>query len=305
MKIRKFFTTYFVIGAAVLSAAAGCSHSQASDLANEITCSLEGISQITISYDEETITFYQTEKDELLIKEYMTKNKSSYHAKVKQSGDSIKISEGGKPFFKGNFSRCVEVYLPAEYQEALTVTTTNGTIDITEPELVLNTLYIESTSGTLLLNAAKARDIHLATTGGRLDAGSLDADTIRIDTTSGDFSCEKLTGNVTYTTTSGNADIESALGQGKYTANNSGELHVVYTEVTGDLSFFNKNDNIVVSLPADLSFIFDAKTKNGTISTSFPQYISGDGQTADGTVGEHPTVTVRAETKNGNIEILQ
>lgn len=283
----------------------GCSHKQSSVLANELTFSLKDISEVTISYDKEKVTVYESENDELTIKEYMTENKSSYYAKVDQSSDSIKISEGGKPFFKDGFSRYVEVYLPTSYHENLTITTTDGNIDISELKITLNVLRIDSTAGTVKLNTVEAQNIHLSTTSGVLEVDRLDADTIRIDTTSGSFSCHTLDGNVAYTTTSGDANIQSAIGSGNYKANNSGELNVVYTEVTGDLSFFNKNDSIHVTLPADLEFEFQATTKNSSASTNFQESISMGGRTASGTVGEHPTVTVNVETNNGDIEVKQ
>lgn len=304
MKSKRKLAAYLAAAASLLTLT-GCSHRQSSQLANEITFSLNGISEVTISYDEENVTFYESESNELTVKEYMTENKSSYHAKVDQRSDGIKISEGGKPLFKDGFSRYIEVYLPASYHENLTVTTTNGNIDISEVELSLSSLRIDSTAGTVRLNHAQAQNIHLSSTSGALDVNSLNADMIRIDITSGCFSCEELNGNVTYTTTSGDADIKSAIGSGSYKANNSGELNIVYTEVTGDLSFFNKNDSIHVTLPSDLEFEFSATTKNGSVSTSFQECISVDGRTTRGTVGTHPAVTVQVETNNGDIEVIQ
>lgn len=304
MKIKKYLSACIAITVGVLTFA-GCSHSQSSQLANEITFSLEGISEITISYDEEEVTFYESHNDELTIKEYMTENKSSYYAKVTQSGDSIKISEGGKPLIKNGFSRYIEVYLPASYHDNMTVTTTDGNIDISKLELSLSALQIDSTAGTIQLNTVEAQSIQLSTTSGILNVNCLDADTIQIGTTSGSFSCEKLDGEVTYTTTSGNADIRSANGSGSYKVNNSGDLNVVYTEVTGDLSFFNKNDSVNVTLPADLEFEFDATTKNGSVSTTFQEYVSIKDRTTSGTIGMNPTVTVQVETRNGDIEVKQ
>lgn len=303
MKIKKIAVC--LAGAIGLSVLTGCSHGQSTQLENEIIFSLANVSEVSISYDEEKVTFYESGNDELVIKEYMTKNKNSYHAKVDQSSDSIKISEGGKPFFKDGFYRYIEVYLPASYHEDLTITTTNGDIDISRLELSLHALRIDSASGTVQLDTVEAQSLYLSTTSGVLDVDNLNADAIRIATTSGSFFCEKLYGNVTYTTTSGNADIKSAIGLGTYKANNSGELNVIYTEVTGDLSFYNKNDDIYVTLPPDLEFEFEATTKNGSISIAFQENIAIDGGIATGTVGEQPTVTVKAETKNGNIEAKQ
>lgn len=302
MKNKRYLMVWPAIMAGLI-ALTGCSHSQSPQLANELSFSLDDISEVTISYDEEKITFFESENNELTVKEYMTENKSSYYAKVEQNDDSIKISEGGKPFFKEGFTRYIEVYLPMSYDKNLTATATDGDIDISGMDLLLNDLRIDSTSGMVQLNNAEAQDIYLSSTSGTLDLGHLNAETIRIDTTSGNVTCEMLDGNVTYTTTSGNADILSAIGSGSYKANNSGKLDVVYTQVTGDFSFFNKNDNINVTLPADLEFEFEATTKNGAVSTSFQECIAMDGRTTSGTVGKHPTVSVKVETNNGNIEV--
>lgn len=304
MKNTKNFICFYLIVFCLLTLA-GCSNSQSPSVANEIRFSLKGITDVTISYDEEQITFYQAEGDELIIKEYMTKNKSSYYANVKQSGDSIHISEGCKPFFKSGFSRRIEVFLPASYMDALKITTTDGDIDLSNVALQLTTLRIDSTAGTVDVKCAVASSIHLSTTSGTLNLGSLEAESIRLDTTSGNVSCDELIGNVEYTSTSGNADIRSAVGSGSYKANNSGKLNVNYVEVTGDLYFFNKNENINLTLPDSLSFEFEATTKNGSVSTTFGECIAVDGRTTRGIVGSDPTISVKTETNNGNIEVSQ
>lgn len=150
----------------------------------------------------------------------------------------------------------------------LTITTTDGDIDISRLELSLHALRIDSSAGTVQLNTVEAQILYLFTT-------------------------------------SGNADIKSAIGLRTYKANNSGKLNVIYAEVTGDLSFYNKNDGIRVTLPADLEFEFEATTKNDSVFTTFQENVSINGRIATGTVGEHPTVTVKVETNNGNIEVKQ
>lgn len=281
----------------------GCSHTQSPRLANELTFSLDGVSEVTISYDEESVTFYESGNDALTVREYMTESKRGCYARVEQRGGSIHIREGGKPLLHDGFLRYIEVFLPASYQEDLTVTTTDGEIDLTAVRPSLHMLRVDSTSGTVRLGAADARSIRLSTTGGVLDADRLSADTVRIDTTSGSFSCKELAGDVSYTTTGGSADIQSAAGSGSYRVSNAGALHVVYTEVTGDLSFFNKNDDIFVTLPSDLEFTFEAVTKDGSVSTSFPECLSTEDRTTSGTVGAHPSVSVKAETNHGTIEV--
>lgn len=294
-----------LLAAANLLALSGCSRGQSPQLANILTFPLDHVSDITISYDDEAVTFYESEGSELTIREYMTENRPGYYAKVQQGRGSIQISEGGKPLFHDGFSRYIEVYLPASYREALTVTTTDGGIDLSALDLSLDSLRIDSTAGTVRLSRVDAQKIDLSSTSGILELGSLDAETIQIRTTSGSVTCAALRGDVTYTTTSGSAEIQSAAGAGRYTANNSGGLHVAYTRVTGDLSLFNKNGEILLTLPAGLEFDFEAAAKNGSVATSFEACISTDGRTVTGTVGTNPTVRVQVETKNGTIEVRQ
>lgn len=304
MKTGKTFIITIVILTCLLTLA-GCSQSRSTQAANELHFNLERVSEVTISYDEEPITFFQSDSDELVIKEYMSINKNRYYADVKQDSNSIHISEGGKPFFKGNFSRYIKVYFPEEYQGSFTVTTTDGNIDISDVDLKLSSLRIDSTAGTVCLDSADASAIHLSSTRGTLDLGNITGEQIQLETTSGKITCEELAGTVTYTSTSGDIDIESAVGSGSYKANNSGKLQITYTKVTGDLSFFNKNDNINLELPKDLDFEFEATTKNGTVSTTFQGDINVDGRTTYGTIGNNPTVAIKTETNNGNIEVTQ
>lgn len=304
MKIKNIILLLVAISlsATMLS---GCGSQQQPQMVNELSYSLNGITQITISYDDENISFYQSENDELIIKEYISEDKESYYANTTQTDDSIKISEGGKPLFKGGFQRYIEVYLPEDYKENLKITTTNGNIDLSNMCLDMKSIRIDSTSGTLKINEANATDIHLSSTKGKMELGTIIAENIKIETTKGSVSCESIEGSVSYTSTSGNGEFLSASGSGSYKASNSGKLTVVYKEVTGDISLYNKNDNINLTLPAALDFEFKATTKNGSVKTNFQDNISKSGKTTSGSIGNNPTVTVKTETKNGDIEVTR
>lgn len=302
MKGRKaipLFTLLFFM----LFLLSACKKQQTAKLVNELTFSLDSIDDLTISYDDENVSFFESENDHLIVREYMSKDKKNYHAKVSESRNSIQISEGGKPFFKDGFIRYVEVYLPKSYSKNLKVTTTDGNIDMSDMELDMDSLRVDCTSGVYQLKSAAAEDIYFSSTSGEMQLGNISGNRIRIDTTQGNVSCERAEGNITYTSTSGNAEFRSVSGSGTYKANNSGKLSVTYEEVTGDLSFFNKNDDLEIELPAELSFEFEATTKNGSINTNFQGNISVNGDSTSGTVGSNPTVTVKVETKNGNIEV--
>lgn len=303
MKTGRYFAlcALLVLGLAGLTGCAGGNRRAA----NEITLSLEGITRLTISYDEEAVTFFEGTGDTLVIREYMTEYDGRYGARVSRRGDSIQISEGGKPLFRGNFSRYVEVCLPADWGQSLTVTTTEGEIDLTGMGLELSELRVDSTAGRVCLGSVLAPVINLSTTSGSLEADSLMGDEIQLETTSGSIDCEAVEGHVRCVTTSGDVKVAAARGWGSYRAENSGTLEVSYAQVTGGLSFYNKNGDVKLNLPAGLDFSFSIATKNGTVATSFQERLKLDGGTAYGEVGTDPQADISVETKNGNIQVTQ
>lgn len=280
-----------------------CGSGRTTKLINEIELSLDNIEELTISYDDENISFFESGNQKLVIKEYMSKDKKDYYAKVSQKDTSIRISEGRKPVIKGGFTRYIEVYLPASYSEKLEVDVTNGNIDMSDVKLEMESVRIDCTSGALKSGQIAAEDIHLSTTSGELELDNIVGKHILIETTKGNVTCGKVNGDVVYTSTSGNAEFMYASGSGDYKANNSGNLSVVYEEVTGDLSFFNKNGNVNLVLPKSLSFEFEANTKNGSIKTDFQDDLLVKEKSSSGLVGNQAEVTVKAVTKNGNIEV--
>lgn len=304
MKIKKFMEMSTIL-MLILLMVSGCGKQQSAQLVNELSFSLDQITEVIISYDDEDISFFQSESDKLVIKEYMSQDKSRYHANVTRDSSSIKITEGGKPFSKDGFVRYIEVYLPASYNETLKVTTTDGDIDASGIILDLKSLRIDCTSGVIKLQEVTAPDIYLSSTSGKMELGTVKGDQIRIDTTKGSVTCERIEGVVSYTSTSGDAEFLSATGSGNYKANHSGKLSVIYEEVTGNLSLYNKNDSIELTLPSALEFEFEAITKNGSVKTDFQGNIAVNGNTTNGIVGSNPTVTVQVETKNGDIEVMR
>lgn len=283
----------------------GCGGKDTSLIENEMQFSLSNISKVKISYDEEKITFKSGTDNQLVIKEYMSENKKPYRAKVREKGRSIEIQEGGKPLFAGDFERYIEVYLPQSYDQKLVVTSTDGDIDMTEIDQKLESLSIDSTEGTVRLGDVEATEVKLSTTRGTLDFDHLQARRIHLETTEGTVRGDEADGNIRYTTTHGDFDVKTIRGSGKFMVNNEGTLQVDFAEITGDVWLYNKNDKVRLSIPKELSFYFEAATKNGSISTSFDKELKAGEQSLAGTIGDKAEVTIRVETRNGDIDVIQ
>lgn len=301
MKSKKIMLLFLLLSVGV--ALSACSRGRATKLINEIELSLDHIEELTISYDDENVSFLKGNNDKLIVREYMSEDKKSYYAKIRQKKTSIHISEGRKPFLNNGFKRYVEVYLPASYSQNLNINATDGNIDMSDIKLKMKSFRADCTSGTFKSGKIAAEDIYFSSTSGELELEDITGKHILIETTKGKVTCDKVNGNVVYTSTSGDAKFIHVSGSGTYKANNSGKLSVAYEEVTGDLFFFNKNDNVNVWLPEDLSFEFGANTKNGLIKTDFQVDLLVKEKSASGLIGTNPSVSVKVETKNGNIEV--
>lgn len=306
----------------VFAMLSGCSKSGSCSMANEILFDLDGITEIFISYDEENINFYQAESDELVVKEYMSENKSSYYAKSVKQGSVIRISEGGKPVFKNDFKRYIEVYLPSEFDGDLSVSTTNGEIDYSDMEVCLNSLYMETTSGKISADSVSAPSIRLATTSGEIRCGALAAEQICLESTSGRIFCgeltaeelfiastsgetqiDRLSGYVEYVSTKGSLCVKSATGGGSYRAENSGNIELYYTNPESNISVYNKNGSILFRISEACSFEMEATAKNGRISFSDTIEYDIQGKSYFAKTGENPNARIRLETSNGAIEV--
>lgn len=304
MKLLEIRSLQVLILLCVTFLISGCSGNEGYE-PNIQSFDLEEISDINISYDEEEVTFYESDNGQLVIKEYMTENRSRYYARIKEKRTSISITEGRKPFIQKGFSRFVEVYLPENYAGNLSVTTTSGDIDLSETKLNLEGMHAESTAGTLKISALSASSIYLFTTRGEMILGDIQGTQIQMESTSGKLSCEKISGRVSYCSKNGDAVFRSISGSGTFKTENSGKLEAHFKVVEGDLDFYNKNDKIEVTLPQVLSFEFRAELKNGSLDTTFQENLERTGNTYKGVVGKQPAVAVKAKTNNGKIQVKQ
>lgn len=299
-----------LISAAVITG--GCSvrinltHTKPSMVAaNESKFSADGVTHLEVSYDSGDVSFFESDSADIVVKEYMTENKSRYYAKVQQSDGSIKITSGERPDSDHDFQRRIEVYLPASYDQTLTVTTTSGDIELSNAKLSLSALGIATSSGDIeLKKEVSASDIDLSSTSGELDLGNIKADQIKLTSTSGDITCSKLEGHVKCASTSGDTEIESASGSGSYQTA-SGELDVAYAEADGDLTLTSQSGDLSLTLPANLEFNFKGTTGNGTISTPFRKVDTDNGHIVKAVIGDHPSISVQVGTQSGDINVDQ
>ncbi len=203
--------------------------------------------------------------------------------------------------------------------DTLSVSTTSG--DITVSELQCNISNIISTSGDINVSKAECGENTFSSTSGDIFADAVNGD-LEINSTSGNLNIGTIKGNLNTNGTSGDQEVKAITG---YLNMNSTSGYLTVYELTGDGIFSTVNGDIkvdvkqrmenieigttsgevYVTLPKDSSFIFNANSTNGTISTFFDEYLSFNKRqtSANGTIGTQAENKIDINTTSGDITI--
>jgi len=295
-------------------------------LVNTQNISLDEITSINISYQSDDIIFYTSDTDEIILKEYMnfTPDKNEL-ASITTSGSEITI-EGRRQNFQifefGMFTRnCrAELYLPAEYSNKLTVTTSSGNID-SDLTFTLSEFAATSSSGDIKMNEVNAASINATTSSGNITVQvaegkrqfSSTSGDIKIlgghgdsnsTSSSGNITIENASGYIEADSSSGNIKINNSLGGGNLKTS-SGNIKLELTDVTDNIDIKASSGDVSVMLPSTTSFDFTSETSSGDIRTFFDEKLSYNkkGNEASGSIGDNPDLSIHINTSSGNISI--
>lgn len=266
------------------------------ELRNTIELSLSEVDNLELIYTSKNLDIYPAQGDTIMIKEYLISDNPGAIAACSTSIDEdtgcrrVTVT-GGRTvavnlfgFFAGR--ERIEVYIPSEGLNALSLQTNSGNIKA-ESNLALNIdkLSIKAGSGNIKWYGTQALEM-------KAEAGS------------GNIGMERITGEITARTGSGNIKIEEFSGQGSVRAG-SGNVAVELLEAAGDVSLKTGSGNIHLDLPEELSFQFEVQTGSGNIRTSFDDELSYNkkGNHAEGIIGTEPSCMIHAEANSGNVHI--
>jgi hypothetical protein len=156
-----------------------CGSQPVMNMVNEQRIAAEQINRIEILYRSENMTIFSSHTEALVIKEYMTEDKSEYYAVISKTGNAVRVEGGERPiggnagFLSPAFNARVEVYIPDG--KDVNIQTTSGSIEA-EDQCVCSKINLESSSGGIVVN-------------------SITADMVSIKATSGGVRSERIRGN--------------------------------------------------------------------------------------------------------------
>ncbi len=298
---KLFLTAVF----ALIGLSAYCGAAFEMDLVNEQNIALDGIHNISISYNNENVTILKGNTSSLVLKEYMSEDKVDYYADVRSTDGNVRIESGRRPhkiISFGDFRAKAELYVPESYTGSLSVRTSNGRV------------VIDSVNGDINAETSNAK-IEIKNIDGIIDARTING-SIVIDSINGNVGVKASHGSVELKNIDGAADartdngsivIDSVNGNIRAETSNA-KITCSTAEVLGDITLITNNGSIDLDIPRDLFFQFSARTINGRVRTSFDNNLSrpvNDDHLYRGIIGpeNNPNMKIDLETSNGSISV--
>jgi lia operon protein LiaG len=224
---------------------------------------------------------------------------------IKTSSKTVIAKIKRKSLFPGLEDLHLDIYVPAEYMNAISITTSSGKITIDSFDLA--SIVLSTSSGGLEAENLYAGKISIDTSSGNIAVKKIETDELtvigssstiaidecetqraRIKTSSGDITLKKCDRSFDISASSGNVRLEYINFEGRFLkANTSSGCVTVY-------------------LPDNAEFLVDAKMTSGNFHSDFSivQTKNTDKKLVYGQVGTKQN-NISIETTSGNIRIVK
>jgi DUF4097 and DUF4098 domain-containing protein YvlB len=292
-------------------------------LVNTETVDLAGIESLSIRYDFGDVILRESDSEDLVIKEYMKKDRPRYYVQITRSGGTVRVREGRRPWLNWFWDDRAEIYLPRSFKGNLSIVNFSGSLSGDTDLLNYKTIDVNVSSGSVFFNRLSGETVSVRVTSGDLEItgiggnsfisvssgklriGQLAGPEHRIKIVSGRTAIENVQGRIELNISSGSATVGNFSGEGSFKLS-SGNLVLGIAALTGDPAFKLSSGNLTVNLPRGFSFNLDAVASSGNV------VVQGQGDvllrvSGDSTVlrpfGSSPERTIYVRTSSGRVNI--
>lgn len=283
------------------------------DLRNTIELPLSEVSNLKLEYGSKDIVVLPADGDKIIIKEYLYSDREKAKATVTMLEDGEVIVTGGRVtsfvFFGFGLLRGgerIEVSIPDRALKNLFIGTGSGNIRGNHDCVAEDGRMIaQSGSGNIKWKNISSKELLFQAGSGNVHVSDVTG-MVEIQTGSGNITGEAICGSLNADAGSGNITLEEFVGSGELSAN-SGNINVDASTINDDLALETGSGNIHLGLPTNLEFHLQVNTGSGSIRTNFDDALSynQNGNSAEGDVGDAPTLTIHAKTGSGNVKIVK
>lgn len=275
-------------------------------LRNTIEIPLSEADSLELKYSSKNLKIYPAEGDSIIIKEYLLSDKEKAECVIEENKATVKGKDVFSFIFLGGGEK-IEVYLPKEGINGLSVETASGNITADEAFTIqAQNVCVGAASGNIKWRGTQAEKVALAAASGNIHAWEVVAGEIAIATSSGNIDAENMKGAFALAASSGNVQALQMSGCGSINTS-SGGIKMEMNEVTGDVSLRANSGGVKLFLPEELSFALEVQTGSGSIHTDYDEQLSYNkkGNHVSGTIGVEAACTIRAEVGSGNVKIYK
>lgn len=150
--IRRFVTVIccmaIVVPTTAFAKEGGNSNTQKPKLINTQKWSTSGLTAISIVYKTDVVKILPNSSDKIILKEYLTENKSAYYATSTIKDAMLNIKLGSRP--ATSYASRIEIYIPDNFKGSTNIDVTTGLIEI--GNISSRRVAANSTSGLITIN---------------------------------------------------------------------------------------------------------------------------------------------------------
>jgi len=247
------------------------------DLVNTQTLDMNLVEALTISYSSDNIILLESGDNNLILKEFMTRNRSEYFATINNSQGVLSISNGKRPRL---ISTRVEIYIP---------------------KIFTGNLIVNLRSGNLTADySMNHKTVNLSVSSGNLEINSISSEYVMVEVSSGNININSFQGKIDTVNRSGNVVVNSFVGEGTFDIR-SGNIDLTVNDIVGDIALFTNSGNIDFIIRRNVSFVLDAEVGSGNVK--IPNLTGQIKTIAKYNIGSNPIYRVFAKCGSGNINI--
>jgi len=247
------------------------------ELINTQTVDMSFVKTLNISYTSDNIVLLESDNDNLILKEYMTRSSPAYFANIKKSQDAVIISNGIRPMM---IRTRIEIYVPKIFTDNLIFNLRSGNL----------------TSNYNMNNT----NVDLTVSSGNMNVASISSENILINVSSGNIRINNCQGKIKVANKSGNMTIDNFSGNGMFDTK-SGNINLFINGIIGDLSLTVSSGTINLMTNRNVSYILDADVRSGNIR--IPDIKTQTNTKAQHIIGPDPLYRITAKCGSGNINI--
>ena len=285
------------------------------ELVNSQTLDVDSVESLAVAYSSDNILVRESDDNNVILKEFMTRNSREYYAHIEQSRNSINIRGGKRPWL---IRTRIELYIPKKFTGDLTLSLGSGNltadyamkhrhadVSVRSGNLTMQTfesenVQVEVSSGNINIKTLTGTDIAVENGSGNTNIGEIAGTALSVWNRSGEIDIGKCRGNIKAANRSGNVAIDDFAGEGTFDVG-SGSIRLTANDITGDISLNANSGNINVAMNRDIAFILDAEVRSGNISA--PGLSRRSNTEVRHTVGATPAHTIFAKAGSGNITV--